>query len=181
MAKISINLLPPEIITQSAKKAKFYKIQAAGIAIILILVFLSSLTVAMRILQSRNIAVVQAKLTEEEQRISDMKTKEASLFLLKNRLSVIEQYLGVPSKESATYTLISGLIPSSIGVNSLSINKSGEAILMASVPDYISLDNLINNFTMKENNEGKISELSIESLSRGRDGLYRISFKVMVN
>ncbi|MDP3758371.1 MAG: hypothetical protein Q8Q86_01500, partial [Candidatus Daviesbacteria bacterium] len=67
--KISINLLPLEIIELEIKKTKFYKIQFVGIAVILSLVFLASLTVALRILQSRNISEVQAKLSQIEQKV----------------------------------------------------------------------------------------------------------------
>ena len=176
MAKISINLLPPEIINKELKKTKFYKIQFVGIAIILTMIFLASLTVALRILQSRNITEVQAKLTQTEQRVSDLKSTQASLFLLKNRLTVIDKYLEVSSQQSSTYKLIEKLIPPSVVVNSITINKSDEAVLLAMVPDAATLDNLVSGFTVKENNEGNNIRVSLESLNRGKDGFYRISF-----
>jgi len=178
MAKISINLLPPEIVARELKKANFYKIQFVGITVILTMIFLASLTVALRILQSQNITEVQAKLTQTQQQVVDLKSTQASLFLLKNRLAVIDQYLGVSSKQSSIYKLIDQLIPPSVAINAITINKAGEAVLMASVPDASSLDRLMDNLTVKENNEGKISQVSIESLNRGRDGFYRISFKI---
>lgn len=178
MAKISINLLPPEITTQELKKANFYKIQFAGIVVILVMVFLASLTAALRILQSRNITEVQAKLDQTKQRIVDLKGTQASLTVLKSRLTVINQYLGISSKQTSLYRLVDRLIPSSVAVNVVTIDKSGEAVLVAVVPDSLSMDNLIHNLTTKEKNDGKISQVSIESLNRGRDGLYRISFKI---
>src|SRR3989338_7623859 len=106
MAKISINLLPTEIITKELKKANFYRIQLAGIVVILIMVFLASLTVALRILQSRSITEVQAKISETEQQVSDLKDTQAALFLLKDRLTVIDKYLGISSNQSLMYKLI---------------------------------------------------------------------------
>lgn len=176
--KISINLLPPEIVTKELKQANFYKIQFIGIAVILTMIFLASLTVALRILQSHNITEVQAKLAKAEQRVSDLKNTQASLFLLKNRLTVIDQYLGVPSKQSSIYKLIGELIPPPVAINAIAINKAEELTLLALVPDSSSLDDLINNLSVKENNEGKIKQVSIESLNRGRDGFYRISLKI---
>lgn len=178
MAKISINLLPPEIIAKELKRANFYKIQFIGIVIILTMVFLASLTMALRILQSRNITDVQAKLTQTEQRVSDLKSTQASLFLLKNRLTVIDNYLGVSSKQSSMYNLIEKLIPPSVAINAITINKSDEAVLLALVPDASTLDNLMNSLTVKEENGGKIIRVSVESLNRGKDGLYRINFKI---
>lgn len=178
MARISINLLPPEIITRELKKANFYKIQFAGIVVILTMVFLASLTVALRILQSRNITVVQANLTQTQQRVSDLKDTQAALFLLKNRLTVIDQYLGVSSKQSSMYKLINKLVPSSVTINAMTIDKTGDVLLLALVPDPVSLDDLINELTAKENNEEKINQVGVESLNRGRDGYYRMSLKI---
>mgnify|MGYP001571362873 FL=1 len=179
--KISINLIPPEIQETKLKKANFYKIQYVGIVTILIMVFLASLTGALRILQSRSVAEVQAKLTQTEQKVSDLKSTQVSLLLLKNRLAVIDKYLGVSSEQSSMYKLIDKSIPSSVVINAITVNKSREVVLLALVPDSVILDNLMNNLTLEENNEGKISQVSIESLNRGRDGLYRISFKIKSN
>ena len=178
MAKISINLLPPEIIARELKEANFYKIQFVGVAVVLMMVFLASLTVALRILQSRNITEAEAKLTQTEQRVTDLKNTQASLFLLKNRLTVIDKYFGVPSKQSSLYQLINKLMPPSVVVNTIDVGKSGEVVLQAVVPDSASLDDLMNNLTVKDYNEGKISQVSVDSLNRGRDGYYRISFKI---
>lgn len=178
MAKISINLLPPEIMAQELKKAKFFKVQFAGIAIVLVMVFLTSLTVALQILQSRSIAVIQATLAEEEQKVTDLKDTQASLFLLKNRLNVINQYFGTSSQQSSMYKLLDKLIPVSVLINAITIDKTGGVILLATVPDSLILDNLVSNLTTQEINDGKISQVSVETLNRGRDGFYRISFKI---
>lgn len=176
--KLSINLLPPEILAQQLKSAKFYKIQTIGVMVILTMIFLASLTIAMRVLQSRNIVEVQAKVTESAGQVSDLKNTQASLFLLSDRLKAISEYWGISSKQTLMYKLIEKLIPPSVVINSISIDKTGEVVFLALAPDSLSLDNLLNNLTTKESNEGKISQVSIDSLNRGRDGLYRVSFKV---
>lgn len=178
MAKISINLLPPEIITKELKKANFYKIQLAGVVVILTMVFLSSLIVALRILQSRNITEAQAKLNQTQQTISGLKDTQAALFLLKDRLAVIYKYLGVSSDQSTMYKLINELIPANIVINAITVDRRGEVVLQTVVPDSASLDNLMNQLTINENNTGKISQVGLESLSRGRDGFYRVSLKI---
>lgn len=176
--KISINLLPPEIITAELKKAKFYKIQFIGITIILTLIFLTSLTSALQILQSRNLSIVQAKLNQSEQRVLELKGTQASLVLLKDRLNVINKYLGVPSQQSAIYRLVDKLTPTSVSISSFTIDKTGGVTFLALVPDRETLNILLSNLTNKDNNEDKISQVSVESLNRGRDGLYRINLKI---
>ena len=178
MARISINLLPKGFLTQELKSSKFYKVQAIGVAVILGMSFLVSLTVALRILQSNNIVPVQARLTQAEQRVSDLKSTQASLVLLKDRLEVINQYLGIPSKQTSMYDLIDRLVPSSVLINAITIDKSGEAVILASLPDSQTLDNLITSLTGSEGNQELVQEVSIESLNRARDGLYRISLRI---
>ncbi|MBU0999849.1 hypothetical protein KKE78_00435 [Patescibacteria group bacterium] len=178
MARISINLLPPEIMVQEIKKAKFYRIQFIGIVIVLIMIFLSSLTLALRILQNQSIAAVQATLAQEEQKISKLKGTQASLYLLKNRLSEIDQYFGKSSQQASMYKLIDKLIPTSVLINAITIDKSGGAVLLATAPDSLSLDRLLNNLITKETNEDRISQVSVETLSRSRDGFYRVSLKI---
>lgn len=179
--KIAINLLPPEIIAREIKKTKFYKIQAIGVAVILVMVFLASLTMALRILQSQNITNVQAGLEQTQQKISNLKNTQASLFLLKNRLSVIDKYLGVPSKQAAIYELIDKLVPPEIVINAINISKTDEVVLLVLAPDAFSLDSLVSKLTDAKENESRISQVAVESLSRGKDGFYRVSFKIKPN
>lgn len=178
MAKISINLLPPEFMAEGLKAGKFYKIQAIGVAIILGMSFLASLIIALRILQSHNIVLVQARFTEVQQRVSDLKSTQASLVLLQDRLKIIDQYLGIPSEQTSMYKLIDKLIPLSISVNGLTVDRNGETVLVASVADSESLDKLIEGLTTKESNQDIVKEVSLESLNRGRDGVYRVSLKI---
>ncbi len=178
MTKIAINLLPLEFREQDLKNAKFYKIQAVGVAFILLMIFFASLTVALRILQSQNISLIQNKLTKSEQKISDLKNTQASLYILKNRLTTISQYLGTPSSQTQIYKIIANLLPSSVSLNSLSVDKSSEVLIVATTPDGNSIDELITRLTSKENNEGKISQVSIENVNRGKDGIYRLSLKI---
>lgn len=178
MARIAINLLPAEFIQEEIKRARFYKIQALGVVVILLMVFLASLVVALRILQSQNIQQVEAKLSQEEKKVMDLKDRQASLIILKNRLATINQYLGVSSRQVAMYSLVEKLVASSITISSFSIDKSGAAMVVAATSDTNALDDLITKLTDEEFNDNKISEVAIENLSRGKDGIYRISFKV---
>lgn len=178
MEKININLLPSEFTVQEVKKAKFYKIQAIGVVAILLIIFLSSMTVALRILQNQNIKLVQAKLSQDEDRVSNLKDRQASLLLLKNRLTTIDQYLGTSSPQAKSFEMLNNLLPPSLIISSENINSSGEVSIVAVVPDSQILDNMIASLTTEGTNQGKISQVSLDSLSRGRENAYRISFKI---
>lgn len=176
--KIAINLLPPEIKVQQLKQSRFYRIQTAGIAVILLMFFLSSLAIALRVLQNQNIKNYQVKFALAQQKVSDLKSAQASLFVLKNRLTVISQYAGVSSKQSSMYNLIDKLIPPVVVVNGLGVDQTGAILLSLSAADYQDLETLMNNLTLKENNQGKIKKVSVESLNRGKDNFYRIALKI---
>lgn len=178
MSQISINLLPIEFREQELRRTRFYKVQALGIGVVMLMVFLSSLTVALRILQSQNISQIQKKIVASEQKVSDYKTTQGSLILLKDRLTAISQYLGNPSKQSQMYKLISELLPPTISIGSVSIGKEGEILLFVATRDSNNLDAFITNLTSKDKNQDKISQVSLDTLSRGRDGIYKANFKI---
>lgn len=178
MSLISINLLPEEFIVEQTKKLKFVKIQSISIAILLLTFFLASLTIALRVLQSQRINQVQGKLTEIESQISGYKTVEDNVVLLKKRIGSINQYLGVSSKGALIYEFVEKNIPSRIIINSLTIDKSGDVFLTLVLPDSISLDAIVNGLLEAQTEKVKIKEISLDGLSRGRDGTYRLSLKL---
>lgn len=178
MEKISINLLPVEFTQEEVKKSKFYKVQAISISIILILIFLSILTISLRIFQSNRIKIAQLEVAEAENRVTSKSLRQAQLLLLKNRLSAIQNYLGVSSKQAEMYTLVHNLLPSALDISSVSVGREGGVLVSALATDANTLDRIFTDLLNKEKNENKISKVSIESLNRGRDGLYRVNFTV---
>lgn len=178
MTDISINLLPIEFKQEEIKRTKFYKVQTVGVAIILLMTFLASLTVALRILQSQKIFQIKSRLAQAEEKISNLKTVQASLILLKNRLTAIDQYLGTPSKQSQIYQLVTELLPVNAAVSSISVDAAGEVIILVTIPDSSALDNLVNSLISRDKNQDKISQISLENINRGRDGIYRLNLKI---
>lgn len=178
MSKISINLLPIEYATEEIKKANFYKIQLIGVAAVVAVTFFASLTVALGVLQSKNIKEAEARLGESEEKVLQLKDRQASLFVIKNRLATINQYFGIPSRQVAVYSMLNQLLPSGFSVNSFAVDRSGEAIVVGVASDGESVDNLIVGLISNKEVSDKISQVSIENLNRGRDGFYRISLKI---
>lgn len=176
--KITIDLLPVEFKAEDLKRAKFYKVQAIGVVIIMLTAFIASSIVALRILQTQQILQTQVLLAENEQRVTDLKSAQGYLLLLKNRLTAINQYLGVPSKQAQMYVLIEKLLPPVVAISTISVDKNGEVLVLATSADSGSLDNFINNLLSKETNEDKVKEVSLENLNRSKDGIYRLSFKI---
>ena len=176
--KLSINLLPIEFTEQDLKRAKFYKIQIIGVSIVLFMFFLASLTVSLRILQSKKITQIQNQLTQSEEKVSGLKNTQASLFILKSRVAEIDKYFQISSNQTQIYKIITKLVPSSVSVNSISVDKAGVVLVVATTNDPVGIDNFINNLNSKETNEGRISQISLESRNRGKDGVFRINLNI---
>lgn len=176
--KVSINLLPAEFTTEEFKRTRFIKVQIIGIAVLLLMIFLSSLTVSLRILQSRGIKAVEGRVLGAEEKITDLKATQASLIFLKNRLAIIRQYLGTESKTVSLYQFLTNQIPKSVSANSISVDKEGNMLMLLHFRDIQELDSLLAGLLDPEKSEGKIKAVSLDSLSRGRDGLFRVSLKV---
>ena len=176
--KLSIDLLPQEFRIEELKKAKFYKTQTIGIVIILTISLIASVTVALRILQSQNIIKIESNIAESEKKVLGLKATQGSILLLKNRLGVINQYLEVSSVGVSMYKLINQLLPPAVSLNSISISRGGEIVVLISGNDAVALEQLFTNLLSKDTNQDKVKEVSMESFSRGRDGLYRLNFTV---
>lgn len=176
MPKIAINLLPEEFISSRIKEMKFYKLQTFGVAVTLFLVFLSSLTVALRILQHQRIDQVQKQLETAQQKVLSFKDIEVTLMVLKNRLTDIDKYIGTASLQSELYNLVNAILPSSVSISSLVIDRSGQITISAVIPDSSSLDTVTTNLLDKSNSG--LTQVSIDSLSRGRNGAFRINLNI---
>lgn len=183
MAKITINLLPAEFLIERLKDAKFAKIQAVGVGMILLVVFLSSMTVALRVLQSQRIKQAEDKLNTAKQDVVSLQDRQVSLVALKDRLSGIQKHLGALSPQAELFIFMNDIIPGSVSISGFNIDQSGNVSFSAVFPDISMLEQVIADLTNKDKNKNKnrIKEVSIENLNRGRDGLFRASFKIKSN
>lgn len=176
--RIAINLLPEEFKVAELKRTKFYKIQTIGLATLMLMVFLSSLTVALRVLQSQNLKQIQNKVVAAEQKITDLKDIQGSLLLLTNRLTAINQYLDNPSKQVQMYSLVAETLPKFVSISSISVSSTGEILVLGVAKDGDSLDKAITDLTLSEVSKDKIGQLAVDGISRGREGIYRLTFKI---
>ncbi len=178
---LKINLLPQEFLASQKEYQKFHKIQIACILIILTLAFLASLTVALRVIQTQKVSAAQELLDEYTNKVGGFKETEAQLLVLKNRLSAIGRLSLEPSKQRLMYNLINQLLPSQIVVNSLNVDSLGNVNLALIAQDVTSLQVLLDSLLDPASNEGLISKVEVENLTRSRDGFLRVGLKIVPN
>lgn len=178
MDKVDINLLPTEVSVAQRKQAKFGRVQIISIGILFILILTASISVAFRIVQSQK----QERLGEEvgilEEKVSRFKDKEATLVVLKNRITAIIQLLGGDRLQTAMFNLITDRIPANVTITTISVDRAGNVLVSLLAPDSNSLEQTLVELTSGEAFE-KISKINIESLSSGKDGVYRMNMKIV--
>ena len=140
--------------------------------------FLASLVLTLRFLQSRNLNQINTEFIEQENKISNFREKESTLVLLKDRLTIINKLTANPSKQKVIYDAILGKVPSDISISSVILDTSGNLTISASAGSASSLSNFFTALSSKEAFK-TISAVNVESLSRGRDGVYRVIVRVL--
>lgn len=178
MQKFTIDLLPAEFKQAQVSRAKFYKIQSIGIVVIAAVAFVASLVIALRILQNQKTLQLQNRVQAAAQSVSTLKTTQGYLLLLKNRLAIINQYLGTSSKQAKMYNLVEKLLPGAVTLSTISVSRDGGVSILLTSTDGDSLDLFLNRLLSKNTNEDKVREISMDSFSRGRDGIYRLTLNI---
>lgn len=177
MSAISINLLPAEFKIDQKTQKKFQLVQRISIAILLFLIFLASASSALKILQAQDISKLRKEATVQEDRITSFKDKEVALVVLKNRLSAINQIIKSGSDNGAVYKQVSALIPPEVVITAVSVNRSGDVSMSIIAPDLLALERVLSDLTSARAFKA-ISKIELESLSRGRDSVFRSNLKI---
>lgn len=170
MSTISINLLPAQFKVAQNRPDKFKIIQTVGYLFLLVLIFFSSVTVALRIFQSQEISKLESEINLSETQVLQLKSKETALAILKNRTTIISEIIESHSDQSDLYKKVNSLIPAAVLVSAFSLDSEGNVSLSAAIPDRASLTLLLNNLTPSSQGFKKVE---IENLSRSKDGTYR--------
>lgn len=178
MEKIKINLLPPEYTTELLKQIKFDKVQAIGLASMIVVAFISSLITTFALIQAQSVKQAQARLNTVESQVNQLKDTQAQVLLLKNRLTSINKYLEVPSKQSAMYELMSKLLPGSANLGSMAIDRSGDVLASVVVSDASVVDDMFGDFLNNEKNENRIDSVLVENISLGKNSIYTLNFRI---
>lgn len=174
MAKININLLPAEDALKQKREKRFLLVQRVSSALLVMLIFLTAVTFGLKHLQRQNIQNLQSLAQQEETKVANFKSKESALFVLKNRLTTISQVVATSGIQADIYDLVVRGLPPSVAVSSLSIDKAGNITSSLVFPDGKTFDELLSKLL------SKAQKIEVESLSRGRDGIYRVSLKVQI-
>lgn len=174
----SINLLPKLEAEVIARQRKFRKLQLFGTILVVILFFLVSVTFALAFIQNIRLKASEISLNHAKEQVEQLKSKEVSLLVLKDRLKEIDRLKSSPSKQAHLYKLLNNLVPPSISINAINIDKNSNGDLILTSQDVKALDNFLNDLLNSQKNEDFIKSLSLDNFSRSKDGVYKIALKL---
>lgn len=178
MLTASINLLPSEIILQRKQSDKVSLVSKLSIGGMILLVFLTSATLALRVSQNMAVKQANANLAYAEGKVSSLKGKEGQVVLLKQRLEDIQSFAGGDAKKKAIFNLLISLTPSGIQISELSLDNKGVVIVNLESDSLNSINNFLTDLVSPEKNLDLISKIDLDNLALGKNRRYFLSLKI---
>jgi Tfp pilus assembly protein PilN len=179
--KISINLLPQEVLLQRVQNSKLVFINKVSIAVLVFVIILTGGVFALKISQNNLFTATNQKLSEAENQVGSMKQKEEQLYILKKRLASIEALLGTDEKIKTMFNLLLFTIPQGVIVNEITLDKNSNMAVSLSSSSLASIQALFNNLSNKEKIGSLISKVDLDGISLGKDNTYRFSIKIIAS
>ncbi len=172
-----INLLPPETLIASRESDRIRLVNRITISIFITLLFFTSITLTMRFLQNLEYSKANGSLVQAQEKFVDLKDKEGYVYLLKQRLTLINN-LNSDTKKTAVLNTVMSLVPSDISLTVISVSKSGGVELSATTSSLDSFNNFVDSLNNKEKNSNLISKVDLQSMSVGKDNIVRFSLNI---
>lgn len=173
MDKLKINLIPPEIKEKKKKEEKRSVINRISIGLLGVLIIITASILAVIVLQSATLQSLSTDIESEKAKIVAAKDKEAVAYFLENRIKTISTFTDDRYKQGQYYELVTRLVPFGVNVTGLQIDKSDRITLTGETPVTNILANFFKNLTDPTMNEGLITSVSVETLSRSNSGAIR--------
>lgn len=178
MDKLRINLIPPEIKERAKRDLRRSTISRISVGLLGILILLTSIILAIVIFQGARLGALSSEIEQEKSKIGSLKDKEAVMHLLKNRIDTINQFTQNKYKQGEVYDLMTSLFSPGITLSSMRIDKGSKVTVTGDTGSTASLQNFFDNLTDPKINEGKVSGVNVESLSKNPKGSIRFDLGV---
>lgn len=173
MAEIKINLLPKEFYEPKKGQGRKLLIFNLSILVLVIMVFLTAAVFITGFLSSNNIKNLEEELDEQKTQTQSLKDKEALLFVLKERLTLVTAINKSESPQSKAFNLITSLLPSQVVMLTFSSDKNGQVVVSGETASNKALQQFFNNLTDPAINEGSIQKVQLSSLNLSSLGVIR--------
>lgn len=176
--KISINLLPHEVLIERIQSHKTNFVNKISIGVLVVVIFVTAIVATFRLLQNNEITRINSQISVAEQNLVAERSKEETINALKNRLSSIQKLLGSDEKIKAMFNLIAFLTPPEITMSDTTVDKNGTVTASFSSKSLVSIESFFTNLGSKEKNSSLVSKVDLDGISLGKDSMYHFALKV---
>ncbi len=173
MTKLSINLLPKEVLAQEHSKNRISLINQISFGFLIILVSVTTTVLMLRLLQNRALYQDKVDLENTVKDVESLKKQEGLLTNLKKRIDSINTWSKQESKQLSSFTLMLSLKPANIKTNFLGLDKSGNISYSGESSSAADLKTLFDNVVDPKLTEGRIAKVKVENLNRSITDKYR--------
>lgn len=176
--KITINLLPHEVLLERVQGSKTKFINKISIVVLILFIAITGAVVMFRIAQNTEVAEVNKQVAEAEKNLTAEKSKEETVAALKNRLTSIQALLGSDEKIKSMFNLILFLTPPEVTMSDVAVDKNGVITASFSSQSLAAIENFFASLSNKEKNSNLVSKVDLDGISLGKELAYRFSLKI---
>jgi hypothetical protein len=182
MSKVSINLLPPEL--EKVKKARVNKsiISTVSVGFLVVCIILALGVLLFRLAQNQDFQKWTKEVSSQKDIIKSTTNIQKSDLstAAKARVDSITKVTKTDLPAAYAYTLILKLIPEQMFLNTMTVDKKGKLVLDIETTNLSTLDQFLNNLNDPVVNNNKISNVTVESLSRGKTDEMRLQISTVL-
>lgn len=170
MEKISINLLPLELRTQTKADIKKRLIVKLSVGILVFSIIVSALVLSWNIIQGQQLKTTSEKYQNLITKVKSNEKKEGQVFLLKKRLEFINQISQKESTQISAFNLVNNLVPPNVQLLNLAVKKNGSVELSCVTNSSQDMKVLLDNLTDPTQTEGKIKNTKVVNFTQTQTG-----------
>lgn len=178
MNKVSINLLPGEILLERTHSSKLVLINKISISVLIIVILITAAMLLLKISQNKEIERINNQVKTAEDKVVAQRSKEETVVALKNRLNFIQTLMGSDESVTSMFNLSSSLIPPEINLYEAMIDKNGTMTASFTSKSLSAINSFFNNLGSKEKNSNLISKVDLDGISLGKDSTYRFALRI---
>lgn len=173
MNKISINLLPADLIIHEIEEKKRSLKITICIAAIATFILVSLSILFLRFLQNQDAQNANNVLNSTTNVVKNLKSEESALAALRSRLDVISQILKNEPLEVAAYSTLLSLTSSQANIIGFTVDKKGKVLLSLESSNIRKLQQVLDRLSDPPQTNSRISNLVVDGISKTRSDVYK--------
>ncbi len=178
MSKISINLLPHEVLLERLQSSKTILINRISIGVLIIVIIVTAIILILKISQNREVEQVNNQTKVAEDKVIAEKSKEETVYALKNRLNSIQSLFNSDKKVKDMFNLVVFLTPPKVILYDFAVDKNGTVVASFRSNSLSAISTLFDDLGNKEKNSNLISKIDLDGISLGKESTYRFSLRI---